>query len=207
MSNCPNSMSARKNATSARPFFKRLLLWALSLPDNLRDGLTAQEVAEAAWLQDDAVGATAQAEHLLELLIQNGFPVRNGKEITRRRRSCAVYSYETSAMQAQPGKFFAPLKKKYLQDIQAAGRKVGRVAVLGVDHDNARRRRRSWASTAAYFTAFAPPDQRRLRSGRTMSQPKYTFPHRSGGLDASSSPSRLRRRSRGLRPMARRVWG
>jgi hypothetical protein len=46
-----------------------LYLWGVSLPENLRDGLTAQEVAEAAWLSDDAVGATAQAEHLLETLV------------------------------------------------------------------------------------------------------------------------------------------
>ena len=92
-----------------------LLLWVLSLPENLRDGLTAQELAEAAWLHDDAVGAQAQAEHLLDLLISNGFPVRKD---TRQRdgKDIAVFSYELTATQAQPSKFFSPLKKKFNQD-------------------------------------------------------------------------------------------
>ena len=34
----------------ARRVLETLFLWVLSLPDNLRDGMTAQEVAEAAWL-------------------------------------------------------------------------------------------------------------------------------------------------------------
>src|SRR2546422_922773 len=63
-----------------KSILQTLLLWVLSLPENLRDGLTPQEIAEAAWLHDDAVGATAQAEHLLELLIQSGFPVRKDKK-------------------------------------------------------------------------------------------------------------------------------
>ena len=92
-----------------------LLLWDLSLPDNLRDGLTAQEVAEAAWLYDDAVGGTAQAEHVLELLLQHGFPIRKERK-TRSGEEVSVYSYETSLVQANPVKFFAPLKKKSNQD-------------------------------------------------------------------------------------------
>ena len=67
----------------------------------------------SAWLNDDAVGAKDHAEHLLELLIQNGFPVR--KETKPRG---TVYSYELSAMQAQPSKFFSPLKKKFIANAQ-----------------------------------------------------------------------------------------
>src|SRR5207245_7889229 len=100
-----------------KAILQTLLLWALSIPDNLRDGLTAQEIAEAAWLKDDAIGATAQAEHLLDLLIQNGFPVRTEKK-SRGGEQVALFTYETSAVQAQPAKFFAPLKKKHIQNIQ-----------------------------------------------------------------------------------------
>jgi hypothetical protein len=44
----------------ARRVLETLFLWAMSLLDTLRDGLTAQEVAETAWLMDDALGANAQ---------------------------------------------------------------------------------------------------------------------------------------------------
>ena len=60
----------------ARRILATLFLQAISLPENLRDGLIAQEVAEAAWLADDAVGATGQAEHLLDVLISGGSPGR-----------------------------------------------------------------------------------------------------------------------------------
>jgi len=85
-------------------------LWGVSLPDNLRDGLTAQETAEAAWLSDDAVGATAQAEHLLEKLVQEGFPIREEKK-TRDGKEVAIYAYEISAAQESPVKYFAPLTR------------------------------------------------------------------------------------------------
>ena len=80
-----------------------LLLWVLSLPDNLRDGLTAQEVAEAAWLHDDAVGATAQAEHLLEMLVQNGFPSPQRKRSRAAAKRSSSIPTRLSVVQAQPG--------------------------------------------------------------------------------------------------------
>ncbi len=154
-----------------------LLLWILSLPDNLRDGLTAQEVAEAAWLNDDAVGAKDHAEQLLEVLIQNGFPVRRDKK-SRGGEELLVYSYELSAMEAQPGKVFAPLKKKYLQDAKRQDQKwleslfwdlsvitPEAQAELGVN--------------GGLFVSFAPPDQRTIQERQSNQAPKYSLPHHS----------------------------
>ena len=167
---------AERNQCQA--ILQTILLWALSLPDNLRDGLTAQEAAEASWLNDDAVGAKDHAEYLLELLIQNGFPVRKEKK-SRGGEKLWVYSYELSAMQAQPGKFFSPLKKKYLQDMKRQGEKWVEAlfwhlsmitpeaqAELGVN--------------GGLLAAFAPPDQRTGQERQGNQSPKYSFPHRSG---------------------------
>jgi hypothetical protein len=153
-----------------------LLLWVLSLPDNQRDGLTAQEVAEAAWLHDDAVGATAQAESILELLLSHGFPVRKEKK-TRAHEEVAVYSYETSAVQANPVKYFAPLKKKFLSDKKRQDDKwieslfwqlpditPDAQAELGVN--------------GGLFAAFAPNDQRTVQEKQNNTPPRYQFPHR-----------------------------
>ena len=71
----------------ARRVLETLFLWVMSLPDNLRDGMTTQDVAEAAWLMDDAVGSEAQAEHLLTKLVQGGYPVRTEKKTGRERGS------------------------------------------------------------------------------------------------------------------------
>jgi hypothetical protein len=159
----------------SKAILQTLLLWALSLPDNLRDGLTAQEVAEAAWLQDDAVGATAQAEHLLDLLIQNGFPVRKEKK-SRAGEEVAIYSYETSVVQVNPVKFYAPLKKKYLQEIKRQDEKwveslfwdltvitPEAQAELGVN--------------GGVFSAFAPTDQRTHQERQDNLPAKYVMPH------------------------------
>jgi hypothetical protein len=99
----------------ARRVLETLFLWVMSLPDNLRDGLTALDVAEAAWLTDDAVGAESQAEHLLTKLVQGGYPVRTEKK-TRDGKDVVVYSYETSVAQDNPARFFGPLKKKAKED-------------------------------------------------------------------------------------------
>jgi len=63
---------APEERDQARRILETLFLQAISVPENIRDGLTAQELAEAAWLSDLAVGATGQAEHLLE----HGLPAR-----------------------------------------------------------------------------------------------------------------------------------
>lgn len=155
-----------------------LLLWALSLPDNLRDGLTAQEVAEAAWLNDDAVGATAQAEHLLDVLLQNGFPVRKDKK-SRGGEEVAVYAYETSAAQANPVKFFAPLKKKFLQDTQRQNEKWIESLFWDLSMITPEAQE-ELKLNGGLFTAFAPNDQR-TASERTSGWPaKYAFPHKCG---------------------------
>ena len=105
-----------RNAEQTRRVLEALFLWAMSLPDNLRDGMTAVEVSEVAWLMDDAIGATAQAEHLLTKLVQGGFPVR-GEKKTRDGKEVVVYSYETSVAQDNPVRLFGPLKKKAKEEI------------------------------------------------------------------------------------------
>ena len=161
-----------------RALLQTTLLWALSLPDNFRDGLTAQEVAEAAWLNDDAVGARDHADYLLELLIQNGFPVRKEKK-SRGGEELWVYSYELSAMQAQPGKFFAPLKKKYLQDINRQDEKWVETLFweLGMITTEAQA---ELGVNGGLFAAFAPPDQRTVQERQSNQPPQYSLPHRSG---------------------------
>jgi len=154
-----------------------LLLWVLSLPDNLRDGLTAQEVAEAAWLNDDAVGAQAQAEHLLELLTSNGFPVRREKK-SRGGEELAVYSYELGATQANPVKFFSPLKKKYIQDTKRHDEKwveslFWDLSMITPDAQA------ELQVNGGIFAAFAPNDARTAQERASNHPPKYTLPHRS----------------------------
>ena len=84
----------------------------------MRDGLTAQEIAEAAWLADDAVGSTGQAEHLLETLIGGGSPVHKDKK-SRSGAEVTVFSYETAALKVNPATVFGPLKKKFKDDSAA----------------------------------------------------------------------------------------
>ena len=113
---------APEEREQAQRILETLYLWSISLPVNLRDGLTAQEVAEAAWLTDDAVGSTAQAEHLLEQLVQGGFPIRSEKR-TREGKEVAVFSYEIAATRESPVKYFAPLKKKAKEDLKGQNAK------------------------------------------------------------------------------------
>ena len=154
-----------------------LLLWVLSLPDNLRDGLTAQEVAEAAWLHDDAVGAQAQAEHLLDLLISNGFPVRKDTK-QRDGKDIAVYSYELTATQAQPSKFFSPLKKKYNQDFKRQDEKWGESLFWDLSMITPEAQAELQVH-GGIFAAFAPTDQRTAQERQASHPPKYALPHRS----------------------------
>jgi len=159
----------------------------LSLPENLRDGLTAQEVAEAAWLHDDAVGATHQAEHLLELLIQSGFPVRREKK-SRGGEEVSVYAYETSLVQASPVKFFAPLKKKYLQDATRQDEKWVESLFwdLTVITPEAQE---ELQVNGGIFNDFAPTDQRSTQERANNSPTKFSFPHRSAA--SSRRPHRV----------------
>lgn len=160
-----------------KAILQTLLLWVLSLPDNLRDGLTAQEVAEAAWLHDDAVGAQAHAEHLLELLISNGFPVRRENK-KRDGKDIAVYSYELTASQAQPSKFFSPLKKKYVQETKRQDDKWVESLFWDLPMITPEAQEELKVN-GGIFAAFAPPDQRSTQERLSSFPPKYTLPHRS----------------------------
>jgi hypothetical protein len=154
-----------------------LMLWNLSLPETIRDGLTVQDVAEAAWLEDEAVGSTAQAERLLEKLLQNGFPIHKETK-SRESKPVAVYSYETGAAQSNPAKFFTPLKKKYNQETKRQDEEwveslfwdltvvtPDAQAELGVN--------------GGILSSFAPPDQRSFQEKQNNEPAKYQFPHRS----------------------------
>ncbi len=160
-----------------KAILQTLLLWVLSLPDNLRDGLTSQEVAEAAWLNDDAVGAKDHAEHLLDVLIQNGFPVRRDKK-SRAGEEVWVYSYELSAMQAQPGKFFAPLKKKYVQDLKRQDEKWFESLFWDLSMITPEAQA-ELAVNGGIFAVFAPSDQRTAQERQSNQAPKYSLPHNS----------------------------
>ncbi len=159
-----------------KAILQTLLLWVLSLPDNLRDGLTAQKVAEAAWLHDDAVDAKDHAEHLLELLVQNGFPVRRENK-SREGKDIAVYSYELSAMQAQPSKCFSPLKKKYNQDTKRQDEKWVESLFWGLDMMT-QEAQEELKANGGIFSAFAPPDLRSVQEKQSNHPPKFTLPHR-----------------------------
>ena len=154
-----------------------LLLWVLSLPDNLRDGLTAQEVAEASWLEDEAVGATAQAEQMLELLLQHGFPIRRERK-TRGGEEVAIYSYETSTVQVQPVKIFAPLKKKHLQDAGRQDEKWIESLFWGLA-DITPEAQTEPGIYGGILSAFASEDKRTYQEKQNGVPPKYQFPHRS----------------------------
>jgi len=158
-----------------KSLLQTLLLWVVNLPDNLRDGLTAQEVAEAAWLHDDAVGATAQAEHLLDLLIQSGFPVRKDKK-SRGGEEVAIYTYEMSVVQANPVKFFAPLKKTYLPDTKRQDEKW--IESLFWDLNMVTPEAQAELKVnGGIFAAFAPPDQRNNQERSSNAPARYSFPH------------------------------
>ena len=161
----------------AKRVLECLFFWVLSLPENLRDGLTAQEVAEATWLNDDAIGATAQAEQILELLLSHGFPVRKEKK-TRGGEDVAVYSYyETSSDKDKPVKFFAPLKKKFLSDKKRQDDKWIESLFWQLP-DITPEAQAEHGVNGGLFAAFPPNDQRSALEKTTNVPPKYQFPHR-----------------------------
>ncbi len=158
----------------ARRVLETLFLWAMCLPDNLRDGLMAQEVAEAAWLMDDALGANAQAEHLLNRLVQNGYPVRVNKKV-RDGKEVAVYSYETSVAQENPGKLFAPLKKKAKEDLVKQNGKWIESLFWQLGDIN-KEAQQELGVDGGILSDFAPDDQRTTQD-KTLGNPaQYQFP-------------------------------
>ncbi len=168
----------------ARRVLETMFLWAMSLPDNLRDGLTAQEVAEAAWLMDLDVGATAQAEHLLTRLIQDGFPIRSGKK-TKDGKEVVVYSYETTAAQDNPSKFFAPLKKKAKEDTKAQDQKWNE-SLFWQLADMTPEAQQELGVDGGILSGFQPPDQRTAQDKLAGKPAQYPFPYK-----AASSTKRI----------------
>lgn len=158
---------------------KTLLLWGLSLPDTLRDGLSAQELAEAAWLVDPHVGGADQAQYLLEKLVQNGFPVRSEKK-SRGGEEIAVYSYETSVVQANPVKFYAPLKKKFNHDTKRQDDKWLESLFWGLQDGITPDAQQELGVNGGIFSLFTPPDLRSAKDRTEGKAPLYQFPHKSG---------------------------
>jgi hypothetical protein len=169
---------ADEERDQAKRILETLYLWGICLPDNLRDGLTAQEVAEAAWLSDEAVGALAQAEHLLDRLIQGGFPIRVEKK-TRDGKEVAVYSYEISATQESPVKYFGPLKKKAKEDLKGQDTKWIESLFWQLP-DITPEAQQELGVNGGIFGDFQPPDQRSAKDRQEGKPAAYSFPHRAG---------------------------
>jgi hypothetical protein len=163
----------------AKRVLETLFLWAMSLPDTLRDGLTAQEVAEAAWLMDDALGANAQAEHLLTKLVQNGYPIRAAKK-TRDSKEVVVYSYETSAAQDNPGKHFAPLKKKAKEDVNGQNAKWIESLFWQLADIN-KEAQEELGVNGGILGDFSPEDKRTAQDKAAGKTAHYQFPNRGAG--------------------------
>ena len=152
-----------------------LFLWVLSLPDNLRDGLTALELAEAAWLMDEAVGAAAQAEHLLTTLVQGGFPVRAEKK-SRDGKEVVVYSYETSVAQDNPVRHFGPLKKKAKEEIKVQDAKWAESLFWQLP-DITVEAQEALGVNGGILADFQPSDQRSAQERQAGKPAMYAFPH------------------------------
>ena len=152
-----------------------LFLWVMSLPDNLRDGMTALELAEAAWLMDDAVGPAAQAENLLTKLVQGGFPVRAEKK-TREGKEVVVYSYETSVAQDNPVRHFGPLKKKAKEEIKIQDAKWAESLFWQLP-DITKEAQEALGVNGGILADFQPSDQRSPQERQAGKPAMYQFPH------------------------------
>jgi len=173
----PDLSQEEEESTHARHILETLFLWAVSLPDNQRDGLTPQEVAEATWLSDDAIGATALADQLLSKLVQSGFPIRQEKK-TKDSKEVSVYSYETTATQANPVKLFAPLKKKAKEDVKSQDAKWIESLFWQLP-DITPEAQVELGVNGGILYMFQPPDPRTFQDKQDGKQPAYQFPHRS----------------------------
>jgi hypothetical protein len=160
----------------ARRVLETLFLWVMSLPDNLRDGLTALDVAEAAWLTDDAVGAESQAEHLLTKLVQGGYPVRTEKK-TRDGKEVVVYSYETSVAQDNPARLFGPLKKKAKEDTKLQDSKWTE-SLFWQLADITAEAQQALGVNGGILADFQPTDQRSAQERLAGKPAQYQFPHK-----------------------------
>jgi hypothetical protein len=169
---------AAEEGEQARRILETLYLWCISLPENHRDGLTATEVAEAAWLADDAIGSGAQAEQLLARLVQAGFPLRVDKK-TREGKEVEVFAYEVTATQAQPVKIFAPLKKKARED-QAGQNAKWLESLFWQLPDITPEAQQEYNVNGGLFDTFAPPDQRSATDRKEGKPAVFPLPHRAG---------------------------
>ncbi|WP_337287272.1 hypothetical protein [Candidatus Methylomirabilis sp.] len=174
----PDLSLAEDESAHARHILETLFLWAVSLPDNQRDGLTPQEVAEASWLSDDAIGATALADQLLNKLVQSGFPIRQEKK-TKDSKEVTVYSYETTAAQANPVRLFAPLKKKAKEDVKGQDAKWIESLFWQLPDITPEAQAELGVNGGILYT-FQPPDPRTFQDRQEGKPPAYQFPHRSG---------------------------
>ncbi|HEX7376077.1 MAG TPA: hypothetical protein VF278_03145 [Pirellulales bacterium] len=172
--------AAPEEREQAKRVLQTLFLWTISLPDNLRDGLTAQEVGEAAWLMDDALGPAAQAEHLLEKLVQSGFPVRTAKR-TREGKEISVFSFETTAAQENPARHFAPLKKKAKADFKAQDAKWVE-SLFWQLADITPEAQQELGVYSGLLSDFAPDDQRTPADKASGQPARFQFPHRAATL-------------------------
>jgi hypothetical protein len=169
---------APEERNQARRVLDTLFLWGISLPPNLRDGMIAQDVAEAAWLSDDAVGATAQADHLLEKLVQSGFPIRADRK-TREGKEVTVFSYESTLGQENPVKYFAPLKKKAKEDSKAQDAKWVESLFWQLP-DITPDAQEKLGVNGGILSDYQPPDQRTADNRKQGKPPIFQFPHRYG---------------------------
>ena len=190
---------AREEREQARRVLETLFLWVLSLPDNLRDGLIAQEVAEAAWLIDDAVDSTTQAEHILTKLTQSGFPIRVEKK-TRDGKELDVYSYETAVTQINPVRFFIPQKKKAKDDLKAQDLKwiealFWQLADLTAEAQD------ELGVNGGILADFQPKDQRSDKERQAGKPADYQFPH-----NAATSTKRVHKVQYGGEVMVSDRW-
>lgn len=166
---------APEEREQTRRVLEALFLWAMSLPDNLRDGMTAVEVSEVAWLMDDAIGATAQAEHLLTKLVQGGFPVR-GEKKTRDGKEVVVYSYETSVAQDNPVRLFGPLKKKAKEETTIQDLKWVESLFWQLP-DITKEAQEDLGVNGGILADFQPSDQRSAQDRQAGKSAMYQFPH------------------------------
>jgi hypothetical protein len=190
---------APEEREQAQRILETLYLWGISLPDGLRDGLTAQDLAEAAWLNDDAVGSMAQAEHLLEKLVQGGFPLRQEKK-TRDGKEVTIYSYEISATQESPVKYFGPLKKKAKEDLKGQEAKWVESLFWGLA-DITKEATEEGFTGGLFGDAFRPNDTRSAKDIQEGKPAAYAFPH-----SVSSSTRKVNKTSYGGEIIMANQW-
>ena len=88
-----------------------------------------------------------------------------------------MYSYETSLVQANPVKFFAPLKKKFLAEKKRQDDKWLESLFWQLP-DITQEAQNELGVNGGLFASFAPNDLRTAQERQSNAAPKYQFPHR-----------------------------